>query len=309
MRIDRLLQLIWYLVNRERASARELAGRFGVSVRTIQRDIAEISAIGIPVYAQAGRYGGYAILPAYKVKNAAIRADEQRMILQALESLATSYSDATLRGLVEKYNALVDRDGGQRVFWDFGVSRENPQVQANNALLEAAIRERGPVRFAYRDAQGGLTDRRVEPLAIHYKWYAWYLFAYDLDRMDYRTFKVARISGLARQAGWFSRDHGDVRPRMDRAEQAYYSTCIPIELRFAPEAAGLVAEYFPGCPVETLADGGCRATLRVPARERLWKALLLSLGGQVQVAGPEDYRRELIQTARDFLRNCDIPLS
>lgn len=47
----------------------------------------------------------------------------------------------------------------------------------------------------------------------------------------------------------------------------------------------------------------------VPAKERLWKALLLSLGNKVKIIGPEEYKKELIQTAQKFLFNYDIPLS
>ena len=52
-----------------------------------------------------------------------------------------------------------------------------------------------------------------------------------------------------------------------------------------------------------------RTFIRVPARERLWKALLLSFGDRVKVVGPEDYQVELIETARKFLSNYDIQLS
>ena len=129
MKIDRMLEIIIYLVNHDNVSARYLAERFGVSVRTIQRDIVSISSIGIPVYAAGGKYGGYSILPTYKMKNLNIREDEQQMIRKALESLATSYTSDTLDGLIEKYNAIVEKEGGQKVFWDFGVSRENKRFR------------------------------------------------------------------------------------------------------------------------------------------------------------------------------------
>ena len=52
------------------------------------------------------------------MKNIDIRSGEQQMIARALESLATSYSNDTLDTLIEKYNAIIEREGGQKVFWD-----------------------------------------------------------------------------------------------------------------------------------------------------------------------------------------------
>ena len=65
-------------------------------------------------------------------------------------------------------------------------------------------------------------------------------------------------------------------------------------------------EYFPDCPIEVVSGNTYRLFLNVPAKERLWKALLLSFGNRVKVIGPKDYKEELIQTAKDFLTNYDI---
>lgn len=78
-----------------------MAEKFHVTVRTIQRDMVCITEAGIPVYSNHGKNGGYSILPSYKMKNCDIRRDEQQMIRQALESLATSYANETLAGLIE----------------------------------------------------------------------------------------------------------------------------------------------------------------------------------------------------------------
>ena len=139
MKTDRILGIIIYLMNHDNVSASYLAERFHVSVRTIQRDMISISAIGVPIYSESGKNGGYSILPTYKIKNGEIRSEEQQMIIKALESLATSYTNDTLKTLIEKYNAIIQKEGGQKVFWDFGVTKENTDVQSKNQLLEHAI--------------------------------------------------------------------------------------------------------------------------------------------------------------------------
>lgn len=306
MKIDRLLEIIIYLINHDNVPASYLAERFHVSVRTIQRDMISISAIGVPVYSSGGKYGGYSILPTYKMKNSDIRDEEQQMIIKALNSLATSYTSDTLNGLIEKYNAIIEKEGGQKVFWDFGVTKENSQVQEKNAVLEKAVSEKCYISFAYRNANGKKSRQFVEPLAIHYKWYAWYLFAWSEEKQQYRTYKVARMQELAISEKRSDKNHGDVEKLMKESEQEYYKTCIHIEVHFQKEEAGLMEEYFPDCPVENIGEDECRIFIDVPAKERLWKALLLSFGEKVKVVAPEEYKNELIETAQKFLSNYDI---
>lgn len=306
MKIDRLLEIIIYLINHDNVPASYLAERFHVSVRTIQRDMVSISAIGVPVYSSGGRYGGYSILSSYKMKNSDIRDEEQQMIIKALNSLATSYTSDTLSGLIEKYNAIIEKEGEQKVFWDFGVTKENRQVQEKNDILEKAISEKRYVSFVYRNANGQVSQQWVEPLAIHYKWYAWYLFAWSEEKQQYRTYKVARMQELAISGKRWDKNHGDVERLMKESEQEYYKTCISIEVHFSQKEAGLMEEYFPDCPVESIGENECRIFIDVPARERLWKAMLLSFGEKVKVVAPEEYKNELIETAQKFLSNYDI---
>ncbi len=305
MKTDRILEIIIYLLNHDNVPASYFAERFYVSVRTIQRDMITISEIGIPVYANLGKHGGYSIVPEYKIRNYEIREDEQQMIISALKSLATSYTNENLNKLIEKYNALID-DKEKRIFWDFSVSKENSDVQNTNAVLESAIKNRNYVSFTYRNANSDLSSQFIEPLAIHYKWYAWYLFAYSPEKKSYRTFKVARITHLKIETKKATVNHGDVKQLMDKSEQEYYKTCINIDVRFKPEQINLIKEYFPDCPIEKINNNEYKIIIDVPAKERLWKALLLSFGNKVQVVAPESYRNELIETAKKFLSNYDI---
>jgi predicted DNA-binding transcriptional regulator YafY len=306
MKIDRILEIIIYLLNHDNVSASFLAARFHVSTRTIQRDIVCISEIGIPIYSTNGKQGGYSILPTYKIKNSNIKDDEQQMIMKALESLSTSYTNDTLQNLIEKYNTLIDKTGGQKIFWDFGVSRENKLVQKTNELLERAILTNHFISFEYRNASNEKSIQYVQPLAIHYKWYAWYLFAFSAEKKGYRTYKVARISNICISEEVSYQNHGDIKKLMDESEKEYYKTCIQIELRFAFDECELVNEYFPDTTIEKATDHEYRTIIEVPAKERLWKALLLSFGNKIHVISPESYKNELIQTANDFLSNYDI---
>lgn len=305
MKIDRILGIIIYLLNHDRVSAKTLAEKYHVSVRTIQRDMVNIASSGIPIYSDSGKNGGYSILPTYKLKNTNIKSDEQQMIIKALESLSTSYTNHTLDSIIEKYNSIIGKEGGQRIFWDFGVTKENQQVQNVNKILEPAIAEKKYISFHYRNAGGKESDLTVEPLAIHYKWYAWYLFAYNDEKKQYYTYKVARMRDVEMLNRKSIIDHGDIESHMKESEQNYYKTCINIEVHFKERESSLIQEYFPDCQIEKVKDGMCRIFIGVPAKERLWKALLLSFGDHMKVVAPEEYKKELIDIAEKFLSNYD----
>ena len=93
---------------------------------------------------------------------------------------------------------------------------------------------------------------------------------------------------------------------MKDSEQEYYQTCIHIEVQFDNEHTNLMSEYFSDCPAEKLTETVNRIFIDVPAKERLWKVLLLSFGNKIKVVGPEAYKKELIDTAKNFLSNYDI---
>ncbi|MGI0509332.1 WYL domain-containing protein [Treponema denticola] len=305
MKLERILEIIIYLLNHEKVSAKYLAEYFDVSVRTIQRDMVSIAEAGIPVYTLGGRYGGYAVLENYKIKNINIKNSEQQIIISALESLATSYTNDRLNSLIEKYNAIIEKEGGQKVFWDFSVTKENKKVQDSNMLLEKAIGAKTYIVFDYRNSEGKSSHVCAEPLAIHYKWYAWYLFAYLKETKEYRTFKVARMQNLVLSKEKSFIKHGDIQQKMKEAELEYYKTCIDIEIIFDEKEIPLIEEYFPDSVIEKLSSHKCKTHIHVPAKERLWKALLLSFGDAVTVISPKNYKEELIKTAKTFLSNYD----
>lgn len=101
-------------------------------------------------------------------------------------------------------------------------------------------------------------------------------------------------------------EHGNVEKLMKESEQAYYQTCIHIEVHFPHKESGLMEEYFPDCPVKQISETTSRIFIDVPAKERLWKAILLSFGNRVKVIEPESYKQELIEIAQNFLSNYDI---
>ncbi|MEV8314723.1 WYL domain-containing protein [Streptomyces sp. NPDC059900] len=83
MRADRLVSLVLLLRQRGRLTADTLAGELGVSTRTVLRDIEALSASGVPVYAERGRHGGFALLPGFRTELTGLNHDEALALLTA----------------------------------------------------------------------------------------------------------------------------------------------------------------------------------------------------------------------------------
>lgn len=93
---------------------------------------------------------------------------------------------------------------------------------------------------------------------------------------------------------------------MEQAEEEYSRTCVTIEVHFDKKSKNLIEEYFPDSRIEDISKEKARIWIQTPPKERLWRAILLSMGNQVEVVSPECYRNELIEIAQNFLSNYDI---
>lgn len=103
MKIDRLLDIVIYLLNHKTATAKQLSERFQVSVRTIQRDVESIALAGVPIMATKGSGGGYQLMPAHQIRNQFLKQEDLELIVMALKSLDTGYDNARLKLVLDRY--------------------------------------------------------------------------------------------------------------------------------------------------------------------------------------------------------------
>ena len=113
MQIDRMMEMILMLLKRERVSAKEFADKFGVSTRTIYRDVDTLSLSGVPIYSIKGNKGGISILKSFTLDRTLISQKEQRDIVFALQSLkAAKYPDVdnTLEKISSVFKDIPEHD-------------------------------------------------------------------------------------------------------------------------------------------------------------------------------------------------------
>ena len=301
MKTERLLSIVIYLLNHDTVSAAKLAERFEVSKRTILRDVEQISSAGIPIKSLPGANGGYSIMEGYKLDGRIINAEDQASIITALKGFLSSYDDKHYNEVLEKISSILPEKQSQYIFLDFGASGENREIQGKLKTLENAIQSKTVVQISYVNALGGASRRHVEPIALNYRWYAWYLLAYCQTKQDYRIFKLARISELEPTRIPFTKEHGDPAMLLEQAFQEVGRRELNITLLCKAEAKVQICEYLNGNIVETLENGDFIMRMNVLEDERTWFAMLLSFGDKVKVLEPVDLITRLTKTAENIL--------
>ena len=110
MRIDRMLAITVLLLNRDRISARELADRFEVSIRTIYRDVDAISMAGIPITSYAGKQGGFKIIDSFKLDRQLLTMKDMLTMLSALKGINATLENEELDSAIDKITCLIPDD-------------------------------------------------------------------------------------------------------------------------------------------------------------------------------------------------------
>lgn len=188
--LSRLLGIVYILLKKGTVTAGELAEQFEVSVRTIYRDVEQLSMAGIPVYARKGKNGGISLTERFVLDKMVISEDEQKRILAALESVRET--GAREEGLIlQKLSAFFRADSPNWVSIDF--SDWSGRRQELYEKIRQAILERRVMEFDYYSQYGEMSRRTAEPVQLVFKEYTWYVRAYCRKRQAMRLFKVLRM--------------------------------------------------------------------------------------------------------------------
>lgn len=202
MRASRLLSLLLLLQTRGRMSAQALADEFEVSIRTIYRDIDDLSAAGVPVYADRGRNGGFQLLDGYRTRLTGLTPMEaEALLLSGLPGPAAQLGlgEARAAAQLKLLAALPSerRGGAQRVASRFHLDPLGWYQQAERAELVPQLAHAvwNELRIGVRyESWKAIVDRELEPLGLVLKAGLWYLVARAAGKP--RTYRVSNILKL-----------------------------------------------------------------------------------------------------------------
>jgi predicted DNA-binding transcriptional regulator YafY len=304
VKIDRLLAIVLILLNRKKATAPELAERFGVSVRTIYRDIDTIDRAGVPIASFQGHGGGFGIVESYRLERQLLTPSDMLAMLGVLRGVKIALKDDQLDRSSKKIESLIPDRERRRLSDEVRIELSPWGYRGReDALLERlrlATHDRRLVRFTYLNSEGECSYRTVEPMTLVFKGSAWYLFAYCRLKADYRLFRVSRIRDLtglndsfnrrARRYDEFSRD----------VDERSGKSSLFLELKFSREMRFSVEDTFLPDQVSFLDNGYLIVRAAIPDGEWLY-GWLLSYGEHVEVLAPDFVRQSLAKRMETIL--------
>lgn len=296
MQGSRLFKIVYFLLEKGRCTAPELAEKLEVSVRTIYRDVDTLSAAGVPVYAARGKGGGIAILPGYALDKALLSGEEKEKILMALQGLAAA--DGTGAGeLLAKLGALFQVKNTSWLEVNLSGWVQNAPGQAVFDQIKTAIFQKVVIEFSYFGSSGRCTRRAVEPLKLIFKSKDWYLYGFCRLRKELRFFKLTRIKELSLCKEHFVRE---VPAGFSLNAQVKAEKLASVRLKFSPGAAFRVYDEFAGGIAED-GQGNLYVTADLPEGEVLY-SYLLSFGAQAEVLAPEAVRQQMKEKLKTMLK-------
>lgn len=294
MKIDRLIGITMFLLQRGKATAPELAERFEVSRRTISRDIEDICRAGIPLATEQGRGGGISIAKGYRIERGFLKEEELQAIFAGLRGMESISRTAYRQGLRER---LPLPDTEDVFLIDLASFYRAPLTEKIAEIREAILsHSRISFRYFYEKGEG---CRVVEPYRLAFQWSSWYVFGYCMERGDFRLFKLNRLWELETLAEHFQpREIPEGRLRFSGwpAEGG-----LRLRAVFEPEEKyRLTEEYGPDC--WTVLEDGRLLLERDFARYGNMRDWVMQFGGNVTVLEPEGLKEELLRHAENILR-------
>ncbi len=298
MQIDRLLEIVILLLNNGQLTARTLSNHFGVSVRTIYRDIDTLSLAGVPVSMTKGQGGGISLMKNYVLDRFFLTQKEQDEIRFALDTLRASNFpgiESTINKVCGIFKQPSQSDWIQVDFSYWGSARDE---QNKFGLLKHAILSKVVIHCHYYSSAGTCGKRTIEPYKLCFKGNAWYLMGYCETKQQMRTFRISRMTDVLLTAKTF---HRDLPEDLWVEHSAAPSPALTkLHLRFDAEVAHRVHDDFNHGDFTYHKDGSLEVQVEYPMDA--WViSYLLSFGQYVDVLSPLSLRQQLIDAAQGML--------
>lgn len=289
MKIDRLIGILSILLQQEKITAPELADKFEVSKRTINRDIEDLCKAGIPIQTAQGCGGGIGIMDGYRMDRTLLTSKDMQMIMAGLRSLDSVSGSHYYGQLMEKIKPGSSRfiSGKDSVLIDLS-SWYKDAIAPKISLIQESIEERKCIIFDYYSPSGD-TIRKIEPYYLIFKWSSWYVWGWCLRRKEFRLFKLNRLDKLQKSETEFKVREA---PMPDLSIEKIFPDKIHVKALFYPEMKWRIVEEFgPHCFEET-EEGKLLFHADYTDKDNLisW---LLTFGDKVFLLEPMEVREEI----------------
>lgn len=285
MKDNRLFRILYYILEKEKVTANELADKFEVSVRTIYRDIDSISSVGVPIFITQGKGGGIKIDNEFILNKSLFDTNEKEQIIAALQGLEKT-NEAYKSELITKLSALFKIKNSNWIEIDFTSWGSNNTYQDLFNALKTVIINKNIISFSYNSSKAEKINRKVKPIRLLFKEQDWYLYAFCLLRNDFRYFKLSRMKDLEVLAI----NYEDNFENAVLKKELKYENIVNIKLKFDKSVAFRVYDEFNEA-IEEDEKGNLYVEIKIPNNYKLYN-YIFSFGSNVEILEPKEIRNQ-----------------
>ncbi|MCJ8208522.1 YafY family transcriptional regulator [Mucilaginibacter sp. RS28] len=216
-RIDRISAILIQLQSRRTVKASDIAERFGISLRTVYRDVKTLEEAGVPIIGEAGV--GYSLVEGYRLPPVMFTREEAAAFLTAeklVDKLTDEANSASYRSAMYKIKSVLRNsdkdfletiDNRIEVIRSRGARHKQLRLNPLQDILQA-IAHKKVLQIVYQPAyRAEATERAIEPVGVFYLDNNWHLIAYCRLRKDYRDFRFDRLMSMECTDEIFSASH------------------------------------------------------------------------------------------------------
>lgn len=299
MKINRLIEITTILLNRKTVTATELAERFGVSTRTIYRDIDVLSTSGVPVVSMQGANGGISILEDYTLNRTSLSEKESENIIFALQAMqVTKYPE--IDTILDKLGSLFRNSATDWISIDFSPWGSNPNEYNKFETIRTAVIQSKMIEVDYINAFNQKSHRKLAPLRLIFKGQAWYLWAFCHDRRDFRTFRISRMKDVQPIDETFERSSLVNQTGNENEKEINIRPNVHLLLQFTEAALYRLYDDYDDSVIINNGDGTYTLELDFPEDDWVY-GYILSFGENVKVIEPAYIRNIIIEKAEKML--------
>lgn len=301
-RIDRISAILIQLQSRRVVKASDIADRFGISLRTVYRDVKTLEEAGIPLIGEAGV--GYSIMDGYRLPPVMFTREEATAFLTAeklMEKLTDPSSDENYKSAMYKIRSVLrmaekdfleNIDGHIEVLKSRRLSGKSLDLNPLQIILKG-IGERTVLSihyFAMHNQQK--SERCIEPVGVFYQDNYWHLIAWCRLREDYRDFRLDRISNISLTGERFRTQHPNLNEYISRSarERNLQEVVVRVEKRITPYLNE--QKYYNGFVSEKEIDGMVEMTFLTEYIEGFVRWLMM-YGDMAIIIKPENLKQKV----------------
>ena len=300
MKYQIMIKMLTLLLSRRKVTAKEIAERFEISIRSVYRYAEEMNVAGVPIDVIRGRYGGIYVCDTFKLPNGYFTRGEYAAAVNALSAMASQLGDSDTLSALEKLQQRQKTDNREmsvcgNLIVDGGAWGDLGKFPEKMKVCEKAVNESASIEIDYISREGEHSKRVIDPHVLIFKQNVWYVYAYCHSRADFRTFKIGRIKSARFTGRTFEKQPVN---KEDIPLNFEYSSeeLIDITLEISKDAAPDIEEWLGVDSVQPRGNA-LVASVSLPDDEML-VSKILSFGGKVKVLSPENLCQKVAASAQ-----------